>query len=44
MSHSVGKKEDVNAEEKGSSVGNAGNSIRRAENDFNRYGYSFGLD
>ena len=42
VSHSVGKKEEVNAEEKGSSVGNTGNSIWRAENDFNRYGYAFG--
>ena len=33
----MGKKEEVNAEEKGSSVGNTGNSIRWAENDFNRY-------
>ena len=39
MPHSIGKKEEINAKEKSSSVGNTGDSIWWSENDVDHYGY-----
>ena len=42
MPNSIGKKEEINAKEESSGVGNAGDSIWRSENDTDRYGYAVG--
>lgn len=39
MPNSIGKKEEINAKEKSSGVGNTGDSIWWSENDTDRYGY-----
>lgn len=39
---SIGKKEEINAKEKSSGVGNTGDSIWWSENDADRYGYAVG--
>ena len=40
MPNSIGKKEEINAKEESSGVGNTGDSIWRSENDADRYGYA----